>query len=204
MGSKAKIGFGILLILMLTGGVLAFTPYGKDLWNRMTGGDEGGENVYVATVTSSFGVSGQGTSSLSIQQGYSVGNQSTNANVTKMDRNRYRERWRSKNGTPKLEQSQGKGDQGANVTVLMNFTLQTPSGKNITFSYNAVESKGIGKKEFMSAMGPNELNNTTGTFSLWIFIHVIVTPPGQDTPVVDRELHPVALTFTVPKGDQSE
>lgn len=187
----SKLVVGTIAIAIVVGGsIFAYTLY--------TGGVEG--EVTVASVTVSLDTAGPGTStSMSVLQNYQVGNGSANVQKQNMSRERYRNRWRSQNGTARMKQTRGKGNQGADVSVQITFELQLPNGENRTFSFNPPQSKGMGRKEFQSVLGPNELENKNGTFHLQITIHVTVTPPNMENPVVDKQVTPVNKTFTIPE-----
>jgi len=88
------------------------------------------------------------------------------------------------------------GSEVVDITIVFNLT--TPSGQNLTFTFNPQQLQGMGLKHIKVLLGPDELNRETGVFYLSITITVQVTPPGFDTPVVDLTLTPVNLNFTVP------
>ncbi|MFO8020022.1 MAG: hypothetical protein R6U96_15460 [Promethearchaeia archaeon] len=94
------------------------------------------------------------------------------------------------------EDKESSGQAVAEIEISLE--LITPSGKNRTFSIEPRELEGTGQKEIKTTLGPNELNEETGTFELIITIKIKVTPPTFDEPVLDKTLNPVNTTFEVP------
>ena len=99
-----------------------------------------------------------------------------------------------------LASAQDGGAAGAGeniVSIQISLELKTPSGQVLEFSFNPRELEGTGLKNVTILMGPDELNNETGTFEITITITVRVTAPVVGT-VVDLNLSPVTRSFDVP------
>lgn len=195
MKSKMKIAVGILVTaIIITSAFFVYTRY----FNVQE------ENVTVASITTGFDTSSSSTSAdVSIQQeAPAAGNHTANVKVQNMSRERYRNRWRNQSGNATMKQTQGRnGTGGANVSVQITFELEFPNGTKKTFSFNPPQNEGVGRKEFQSVLGSNELENTTGNFTLWVTIDVSVTPPNHEDPVVNKTLGPIERTFTIPETE---
>lgn len=94
--------------------------------------------------------------------------------------------------------SEGESSSSALVDITMTFNLITPNGQELSFTFDPQDLQGTGVKHIIVLLGPEELNNEKGTFSLSITISIKITPPVFDAPVVDMTLDPVNLEFEVP------
>ncbi|TFG29349.1 hypothetical protein EU527_15985 [Candidatus Thorarchaeota archaeon] len=93
------------------------------------------------------------------------------------------------------------GEEGASqaiVEITITFNLTTPSNNSLIFVLTPGSNLGTGESNIETLLGPEDGITTGGVFYLTITISVKVTPLGFDTPVVDLELSPVILNFTVP------
>jgi len=91
-----------------------------------------------------------------------------------------------------------EGNGGTDVVdILITFNLTTPSNNSLLFSFNPQGLKGQGLKKVMVSLGSDELDREAGTFHLTITIRIKVTPPTSDTPILDKVLTPVDLTFEI-------
>jgi len=92
------------------------------------------------------------------------------------------------------------GTEGAAlVDIYITFNLTTPSGNSFSFSFSPQDVDAGGDIMITKVLGPGDLQGEVGTFSLTITISIaIYLPINPDTPIFEKELTPVDLTFVVP------
>lgn len=92
------------------------------------------------------------------------------------------------------------GTEGtAVVDIYITFNLTTPSGNSFSFEFSPQDVDAGGEITIIKVLGPGELQGEVGTFSLTITISIAVyLPINPDTPIFEKELTPVNLTFEVP------
>ncbi len=84
------------------------------------------------------------------------------------------------------------------VDITITFELRTPSNKTLTFTIATGSDQGVGTREVITMIGPEDGVSMTGTFYLTITITIKVTLPGDDHPVVNLDLDPVIISFEIP------
>ncbi len=170
-----------------------------------------GYTVNVVEIDTSFKISSSVNSSpllsfnIKISQGspvkFSVGNPSIQVNKKTMNAYEYiMAKGAGLIDTSEEEQSDGdevEQSGGAEVELILTYNLTTPSGQKINLIYDLRELRGIGVKHIKILLGPEQLKNEYGTFSLLTTISIKITPPPFDTPVVERTLKPVYREFVI-------
>ncbi|MGQ4875900.1 MAG: hypothetical protein ACP6IY_17685 [Promethearchaeia archaeon] len=186
MASKKVIIFSVLIGIVLIFVLLPIFIYGT--------------SVKTSEFDIKFSISSSNPTSSSIQiqasENYIVSNASVNYKEKEM--NPYEYAFMRLSGNQVQTKEEDSTDTSV-ADIQITFKLTTPSGKNLTFSFDPQELRGTGEKHIVVTMGPEDLNGETGTFTLTIIIKITITPPNFDKPVVDKELNPITLQFEVPK-----
>lgn len=87
---------------------------------------------------------------------------------------------------------------GAIVDITITFELVTPSNKTLTFVITPGNDQGIGGRDVIILLGPEDGVLEEGEYYLTMTITIKVTPPRFTEPVVDMVIDPVDLVFTIP------